>query len=95
MWEGGVNLIEVTPLTIAADFAYAITLKSSKRVSDETQTSVDSLPILGMTLATIVSNWIAIGAIGAIGDGLLFDTDEWLAFVKFVNEINEEVRYAK
>ena len=34
---------EVTPLTIAADLAYAITLKSSKRVSDETQTSVDSL----------------------------------------------------
>jgi len=34
---------EVTPLTIASDLAYAITLKSSKRVSDETQTSVDSL----------------------------------------------------
>ncbi len=34
---------EVKPLTIAADLAYAITLKSSKRVSDETQTSVDSL----------------------------------------------------
>jgi len=34
---------EVTPLTIAADLAYAITLKSSKQVSDETQTSVDSL----------------------------------------------------
>jgi len=34
---------EVTPLTIAADLAYAITLKSLKRVSDETQTSVDSL----------------------------------------------------
>lgn len=34
---------EVTPLTIAADLAYAITLKSLKQVSDETQTSVDSL----------------------------------------------------
>ena len=34
---------EVTPLTIASDLAYAITLKSLKRVSDETQTSVDSL----------------------------------------------------
>jgi len=35
--------MEVTLLTIASDLAYAITLKSSKRVSDETQTSVDSL----------------------------------------------------
>ncbi len=35
--------MEVTLLTIAADLAYAITLKSLKRVSDETQTSVDSL----------------------------------------------------
>ena len=35
--------MEVTPLTIAADLAYAITIKSLKQVSDETQTSVDSL----------------------------------------------------
>jgi len=35
--------MEVTLLTIASDLAYAITLKSLKQVSDETQTSVDSL----------------------------------------------------
>ena len=35
--------MEVTPLTIAADLADAMTRKSSQRVSDETQTSVESL----------------------------------------------------
>ena len=35
--------MEVTPLTISADLADAMTRKSSQRVSDETQTSVESL----------------------------------------------------
>ena len=35
--------MEVTPLTIAADLADAMTRKSSQRVSDETRTSIESL----------------------------------------------------
>lgn len=49
-------------------------------------------PILGMTLATIVKDWIAIGAIGD-GHGLLLDSEEWPAFVQFVKDL-DEVMYA-
>ncbi len=63
------------------------------QVDNHTVFAPDS-PIMGMTLATIVPNWIAIGAIGD-GHGLLLDSDEWPAFVHFVNEIDEEVRHAQ
>lgn len=48
--------------------------------------------ILGMTLATMTKDWIAMGAIGD-QHGLLIDRDEWPAFVKFVNELDEVRRH--
>ena len=51
-------------------------------------------PILGLMLTTIVQDWIAIGAVGD-SHGLLLDSDEWPAFVKFINEVDEEVRHAQ
>ena len=43
---------------------------------------------------TLAPDWIAIGVIGD-SHGLLLDSDEWPAFVQFVNEIDEEVRHAQ
>ena len=51
-------------------------------------------PIRCLTLATILNDWIALGGVGD-GHGLLFGSDEWPAFVQFVNEIDEEVRHAQ
>jgi len=51
-------------------------------------------PIRCLTLATILKDWIALGGVGD-GHGLLFGSDEWPAFVQFVNEIDEEVRHAQ
>lgn len=45
--------------------------------------------IRGMTLATVMERWIAIGAVGD-SHGLLLEQSEWPAFVKFVNEIDAD-----
>jgi hypothetical protein len=48
-------------------------------------------PILGLTLATIDPEWIAIGLIS--GDhSLLLDRDEWPAFVEFIHDIDQVVQ---
>ena len=47
--------------------------------------------ILGMTLATVMKEWIAIGAIGD-NHGLLLEQSEWPEFVKFINEVDAEIQ---
>ena len=44
--------------------------------------------ILGMTLATMTKDWVAIGAVGD-QHSLLLDAEEWPAFVQFVNELSQ------
>lgn len=48
-------------------------------------------PILGLTLATIDPDWIAIGLVGG-NNSILLDQDEWPAFVQFIHDIDQIVQ---